>query len=108
MAATTRTLRPTAVRELTSGEGSNGRAWTLYAVEAVDAAGAPIRAELRAFEKLPVDELVELEVERRDDARGVTYTLRCPRTGSALGGRVAALERRVEHLEELARQPTLA
>jgi hypothetical protein len=107
----TRRLVITALEELGRGD-AGGREWRLYGVSATTPDGAPVRVPLRTFDGgLPVGDPVELEVERRDDARGVSYTLRRPRRGgpgtAMLAKQLGELERRVDRLEQQLRQPML-
>jgi hypothetical protein len=95
----TRKLIVTLLTELRSGIGPHGR-WCLRRVEAVDADGNAIAESLITFAELPVGQAITVEVERREHPQhGVSYTLKLPRAGGGLGGRVDALERRVGALE---------
>lgn len=88
---------------------STGNEFTIYNVTALGEDGLPIELRLRTFDKdLPLNELIEVEVEKRDDARhGTTYTVGIPgkrnqeprRNG--LAGSVDELRGRVEALEAL-------
>jgi hypothetical protein len=98
-AAVTRTLVVRELVELKSGTGPHGD-WTLRKVLASNVDGSPISENLVSFASLPVGEPVAVEVERRDDPRrGPSFTLKLPRAGSALAGRVGDLEQRVAAIE---------
>lgn len=77
----TRKLTITACEVLKKGKSAgSGREWTMYEVFAVDEAGKPVEAKLRAFDPLPLNELVEYGIEMRQDERhGTSYTLSLPR-----------------------------
>jgi hypothetical protein len=96
----TRRLTVTALRELRSGTSSGGRPWVLHQVQARDPAGELIEQNLVTFERLPLNELIEVEIKRRDDPKfGVSYSLKRPRADGGLAGRVEALERRMTAIE---------
>jgi len=78
---TYRKLTATSCDVLRQGRNKDtGREWTMYEVYAVDEAGSPVEAKLRAFDALPLNELVEYAVTRRDDPRhGTSYTLELPK-----------------------------
>jgi len=98
--AVTRRLTVSELIELSSGVSRNGKPWTLHKVIAVDEGGEQIGETLLTFAALPLNEPVTVEVERRDDPRhGLSYTLKLPRAGSALAGRVDELEQRVAAIE---------
>lgn len=95
----TRKLIVTSLTEMRSGIGPHGR-WCLRRVEAVDADGNAIAESLVTFAELPTGKAIEVEVERREHPQhGVSYTVKLPRAGGGLSGRVGALERRVSALE---------
>lgn len=80
--------------------------WTLYEVFAVAEDGEPIDLKLRAFDDLPIGELIEVEVEKRTDEKyGDSYTLkplggaRKQNPGARLGPKVDELRERVDELE---------
>lgn len=77
----TRKLTVTSCDVLKTGaNATTGRPWTIYEVFAVDEAGAPVEAKLRAFDPLPLNELVPYTIEMRQDPRhGTSYTLIPPR-----------------------------
>jgi hypothetical protein len=96
---TTRKLIVSSLTELRSGIGPRGR-WTLFKVEATDVDGCAITERLTTFSKLRTGKAIEVEVERREHPQhGVSYTVKLPRAGGGLSGRVGALERRVSALE---------
>lgn len=94
--------------EIHRGQGRNGAEYVMYEVEAIDESGKRIDqaaggAPIRAFQELPIGELVEYEVQpKQTDRHGMTYTLKPPR--EPLWKRVQALEDRVDALEELLRR----
>jgi hypothetical protein len=95
-----RTLKVTALREIRSGTSSGARPWTLFQVQARDPAGELIAENLTTFERLPIGEMIEVEVKRRDSPQfGVSFGLKRPRADGGLAGRVEALERRMTALE---------
>lgn len=104
-----RKLTVTSCTKIHSGNDKNGKPYTIYEVFAVDDAGIPVEAKLRAFADLALNELVEYEVnEHKSDKHGVSYTLSVPGKGSSSGGgggggglagSVDALRERVEKLE---------
>jgi hypothetical protein len=99
-----------AVKELHRGRGAKGE-WVMYEVEALDETGKRVDqaaggVPLRTFDGgLPVNELVEYDVQPKDTERhGRTYTLFAQR--EPLWKRVQALEQRVAELEaRLTSQP---
>jgi hypothetical protein len=107
MPAETRRIIVTGLQELSSGRTDRGE-WTLYKVTATTAAGAPIRAELRTFERLPTGQEIDMQVEARRDGSRLSYTLRRPRAGrqrlqeqlDRLTGRVDRLERDVQRVQD--------
>lgn len=102
----TRKVIVTSVEEIAGRDG-----WTLYAVQATTPDGVAIVAELRSFQVLPVGEVIDVEVERRDhETYGTSFTLKRPRPSTrqlqdsleqqkmvlgALTGRVEALEEKI-------------
>lgn len=76
-----RKLTVTSCEVLKTGVSTNsGNPWTMYEVFAVDEAGTPVEAKLRAFDALPINELVEYGVTMRQDQRhGTSYTLELPK-----------------------------
>lgn len=78
-----RKLKITSRKEITSGTSEkDGKSftWTLYEVEATDEAGSKVEQKLKTFADLPMNELVELEVERQEhETHGVSYMLKKPR-----------------------------
>lgn len=88
-----------------------GNPFTIYNVTALGEDGLPIDLRLRTFDgELPRNELIEVEVEKRDDDRhGTTYTISIPGKGSTqprgnpLAESVDDLKRRVTVLEEALR-----
>jgi hypothetical protein len=86
----------------------NNQPYTIYNVTALGEDGLPIEERLRTFDgELPLNELIEVEVEKRPDERhGTTYTLSIPGKrsgggggGGGLAGSVDALRERVDALE---------
>lgn len=60
-----------------TGVGRDRRPYTIYTVEALDEAGLPVDADLRAFTELPLDVEAEYEVLRYDPERGEpSFTLK--------------------------------
>lgn len=89
-------------KEIHRGTGRNGP-WVMYEVEALTEAGQRVGPQtgqqLRAFAELPLNELVEYDVQPQDtDRHGRTYTLFPPR--DPVWKQVADLRKRVEHLEQ--------
>jgi hypothetical protein len=96
----TRRLTVVALRELRSGTSSGGRPWTLFQVQARDPDGKLIEQNLVTFERLPLNEMIEVEITRRDDPKfGVSYSLKRPRADAGVAGRLEALERRTTAIE---------
>lgn len=84
----------------------SGNPFTIYNVEALGEDGLPVEKRLRTFDgELPLNELVEYDVEERPDERhGTTYTLSIPgkrSSGSTGGGVKGELERLVKRLDQL-------
>lgn len=97
MATATRKITVTSRTAVKTGE-SNGREWTLWEVEAVDANGDGIDHKLKTFDDLPVGKEVEVEAERQEHEKyGVSFMLK-KKTGG-LKGSVDELRARVERLE---------
>ena len=102
-----RKIRVVSTSVIKTGTSSNGRDWTLYEVVAVDENGAPIEEKLRSFEDLQGE--VEVEIERKDDAKyGTSFTLKKAgggggNPGSRLGPKVDELRGRVDHLDDQVR-----
>lgn len=76
-----RKLTATSCEVLIKGTSkTSGNPWVMYEVFAVDEAGTPVEAKLRAFDELPLNELVEYGVTmRQDDRHGTSYTLELPK-----------------------------
>lgn len=79
--------------------------WTLYEVAVLDEAGEPVEAEFKAFDNLPIGQLIEYQVEKREHEKyGVSYSLKLP-PGMAAGrkpnitGDIAELRQRIARLE---------
>lgn len=101
MPPATRKLIVRALEEIKSGTGSSGP-WTLFAVKAADEAGQVITESLKTFERLPLNEPIEVAVElQQHEKLGPSFLLKIPHTGGSLRGRVEDLERRVAALEAL-------
>lgn len=101
-----RKLTVLSYKEIHRGTGKNGP-WVMYEVEALTEAGQRIGPQtgqaLRAFQELPINELVEYEVEVRDTERhGRTFTLFPPKV--PVWKQVAELRERVDRLEQLVEQ----
>jgi len=70
----------------------------IYKVFAVKEDGSPVEDELRAFQELPVGEVIEYALKRYDHPQyGVSFTLYPPK--EKLGTRVTKLEQKIEELE---------
>lgn len=102
-------LTITSCEAVHTGNNRNGNPYTIYEVMAMDEAGAPVTENLRAFDDLPLNELLDCEVERYEsDAHGVTFTIYpkakvARKAGGApkggLGKSVDELRERVNKLE---------
>lgn len=105
---TYRKMTVTSCDALKSGTSKNGNPWTMYEVYAVSEAGEPIEAKLRAFDQLPINELVEYGVTKRvDDRHGTSYTLELPKnrrpprdTSKSYKSQIDALKLQVANLEQ--------
>jgi hypothetical protein len=98
-----RKLTVLSCKEIHRGSGPKGP-WVMYEVEALTEAGERIGPQtgqqLRSFQELPINELVEYDVQPQDtDRHGRTYTLFPPR--EPLWKQVNELRARVEKLEQL-------
>lgn len=92
MPTATRKLIIRGLEEIKSGTGSRGP-WTLFAVKAADEAGQVITESLRTFERLPLNQLIEVAVELQQHEKfGPSFLLKLPETGGSLRARVAAVE----------------
>lgn len=99
-------LTITGMTAITSGVGNYGP-WTLYGVEAVNEDGQPINETLKTFQELPLDQLIEVEIERKETPEyGVEFTIKKPK-GARYGLRPSPgddayedLKRRVYALEQ--------
>lgn len=59
-----------------TGESKNGKPYTIYDCEALDDAGILLQDRMRSFSVLPINELVEYNVEHYVHPRqGDTYTI---------------------------------
>lgn len=78
----------------------------MYEVYAVTEEGEPVQEDLRSFQELDLNKLVEYEITPyHDPERGTSYTLKrqpknTARRVDALEERVDELERRLKALEE--------
>jgi hypothetical protein len=55
---------------------TNGRAWRIHSVQAVDDTGLPIQEKMTAFRPLPVGEVIQAKFTRKDDEKyGPEYTV---------------------------------
>lgn len=103
----TRKMTVTSCTVARSGTAASGREWTLYEVGARDEAGEPVDEQLKAFDPLPIGELIEYEIERNvHQTYGTSYTLKLPphlrpkRAPTAgVGEQIAGLLQRIERLE---------
>lgn len=101
----TRNLRIITANEVHKGINANGGEYTIYEVEAVDAAtGVMVNVPLRSFESLVEGETAEFLVEKYErPGKPTSYTLKKPKGkggGSSLGPKVDQLRERVGLLEE--------
>lgn len=87
-------------KEIHKGTGNNGRDYVIYQVIATNEGGVPIDLNLRSFQQLPKNQLIEVNVERfESDKFGVSYTLSTQKQGGeAVGKRIGELERAVAEL----------
>lgn len=94
--------------------GKTQKGGWIYKVNAVDAEGAPVEEELRAFEELPSGELIEYAVKKFESEKyGVSWTLFPPKEVKKnkeqrvqdLEDEVADLKKRVDALEGGNAQP---
>lgn len=96
-----RKLTVTSCDVLKTGTSTNtGNPWTMYEVFAVDSAGAPVEAKLRAFDELPINELVEYGITQRTDPRhGTSYTLELPRNRRPAKKKDTGFKGQIEELQ---------
>lgn len=79
--------------------------WTLYEVAVLDEAGDPIDANFKSFDNLPIGQLIEFEVEKREHEKyGVSYSLKPPPSVARglkpnITGDIAELRQRIARLE---------
>ena len=72
-----RKIRVLATEALKEGSATLGRPWTLWGLAAEDRHGVLIEAVLKSFDRLPIGELIDVEVEARHHERfGTDYMLR--------------------------------
>lgn len=95
----------TETRVTNTGKTRTGGTYTLYQVIATKPSGELIDLNLRAFEDLPKNEVIEVDAELfRSQQYGDSFTLKrkgAPRGGgSGGGGGLAELEARVRRIED--------
>lgn len=90
-------------RATSSGRTGAGAEYTLYQVIATKPSGEPINLNLRAFEDLPKNVVIEVDAELyRSQRYGDSYTLQRKGAGGGDGGgdRMSSLEERVKRIED--------
>jgi hypothetical protein len=76
----TRRITVTDCTVITQGLGRNNREYTIYEIAARGEDGLEITENLRSFEELPLDVLIDVEVETfNSDRHGKSFTLKLPR-----------------------------
>lgn len=87
-------------KEIHKGTGNGGRDYVIYQVIATTEQGVPIEQNLRSFQQLPKNQLIEVSIEKFESAKfGVSYTVSTQKSGgAAVGKRIEALERQVADL----------
>src|SRR4029077_10696228 len=76
----TRRITVTDCTVITQGLGRNNREYTIYEIAARGEDGLEITENLRSFEELPLDVLIDVEVETfHSERHGHSYTLKLPR-----------------------------
>lgn len=78
----------------------HGRDYVIYQVIATTEGGVPIEENLRSFQQLPKNQLIEVEIEKFDSPQwGVSYTLSTKKSGGeAVGKRIGEMERQLAEL----------
>lgn len=95
----TRKLTITNMVPITSGVGNYGN-WTLYGVDAQAEDGTEITETLKTFQELPMNTLIEVELERRDSEQyGTEYQLKKPK-GARYGLRPSPVDDAYEDLKK--------
>lgn len=96
-------LSVTSCTEAFSGEGSNGKTFTIYTIQAVDEAGVPQQHKIKSFRQCPINQLIEYDVEQtRHEKYGDEFMLIPPKgvgVAGGLGASIDQLRARVEQLE---------
>lgn len=89
-------------RVTSSGRTRKGSTYSLYQVIATKPSGEPINLNLRSFEDLPKDVVIEVDAELfRSEHNGNSYTLqRKGAPGGGSGPRLDSLEERVKRIED--------
>lgn len=95
----TRKLTITAMNAITSGVGQYGP-WTLYSVDALAEDGTVIGDTLKTFQELPMNQLIEVEIERRDSEQyGTEFQIKKPK-GARYGLRPSPVDDAYEDLKQ--------
>lgn len=86
-------------KEIHKGTRS-GRDYVIYQVIATTEGGVPIDQNLRSFQQLPKNQIIEVDIEKFDSPQwGVSYTLSTKKSGGeAVGKRIDGLERQLAEL----------
>lgn len=82
-----------------SGDGRDGSRWTMYQLVATKPDGTPIPQNLRTFDEVPVNEVVDVNVTPFvSETYGTSYTVKL-KEPSESQRELEALKRRVEAIE---------
>jgi hypothetical protein len=87
-------------KEIHRGTNRRGHDYVIYQLIATTEGGVAIDQNLRSFQKLPLNQLIEVTIERFESTNfGVSYTVSTKAKGAdAVGQRISGLERQVEEL----------
>jgi hypothetical protein len=84
-------------REIHKGT-RNGRDFIIYQVVATTEGGVPIEQNLRSFQQLPKNQLIDVDIEKYESPQSgaVSYTVSTKKQGSSVGKKVSELEARMD------------
>lgn len=88
-------------KEIHKGTNRNGHDYVIYQLVATTEGGVPIEQNLRSFQQLPKNQLIEVTVEKytSQQSGAVSYTVSTKKKGGdTVGKRIDALERQVKDL----------
>lgn len=86
------------LKEIHKGTDKRGRDYTIYQLIATTEGGAPITENLRSFQQLPKNQVIDVTIDRFEGGNGaVSYTVSTKaKGGDAVGKRVKELEERLD------------